>query len=124
MTRPVIVSHTGVRGTCDNNRNLSDEQLRAIARTGGVIGIGYWPTAVCGKDAASIARAIMHATRVVGAEHVALGSDFDGAVPVPFDTTGLALIVDALLAEGMGEGDIRLVMGESALRVFNETLPD
>ena len=124
VTRPVIVSHTGVRGTCDNNRNLSDAQLRAIAKTGGVIGIGYWNTAVCGKDAASIARAIMHATRVVGAEHVALGSDFDGAVPVPFDTTGLALIVDALLAEGMGEGDIRLVMGESALRVFNETLPD
>jgi membrane dipeptidase len=124
VTRPVIVSHTGVRETCDNNRNLSDAQLRAIAKTGGVIGIGYWNTAVCGKDATSIARAIMHAVSVVGAEHVALGSDFDGAVPVPFDTTGLALIVDALLAEGMGEQDIRLVMGESALRVFAETLPD
>ena len=120
----MIVSHTGVRGTCDNNRNLSDAQLRAIAKTGGVIGVGYWNTAVCGKDATSIARAIMHAVSVAGAEHVALGSDFDGAVPVPFDTTGLALIVDALLAEGMGEQDIRLVMGESALRVFAETLPD
>jgi membrane dipeptidase len=123
-SRPVIVSHTGVKGTCDNNRNLSDEQLRAIAGTGGVIGIGYWKTAVCGKDAASIARAIVHAARVVGVEHVALGSDFDGALSVPFDTTGLALLVDALLEQGMAEKDIRLVMGESALRVFAETLPD
>ena len=41
-TRPVVVSHTGVRGTCDNPRNLTDEQLKKIAATGGVIGIGYW----------------------------------------------------------------------------------
>ena len=123
-SRPVIVSHTGVRGTCDNNRNLSDAALRAVAATGGVIGIGYWKTAVCGKNAASIARAIVYAANLVGAEHVALGSDFDGAVPVPFDTTGLALIVDALLEEGMNEEDIRLVMGENAARVFAETLPD
>lgn len=123
-SRPVIVSHTGVRGTCDNNRNLSDAALRAVTATGGVIGIGYWKTAVCGEDAASIARAIVYAANLVGAEHIALGSDFDGAVPVPFDTTGLALIVDALLDQGMNEEDIRLVMGENAARVFAETLPD
>jgi microsomal dipeptidase-like Zn-dependent dipeptidase len=122
-TRPVIVSHTGVRGTCDNNRNLTDDQLRKIANTGGVIGIGYWDTAVCGEDADAIARAIVYAAEVVGADHVALGSDFDGAVPVPFDTTGLPLIVDALLEQGMNERDIRLVMGENALRVFREALP-
>ncbi len=123
-SRPVIVSHTGVRGTCDNNRNLSDTQLRTIAATGGVVGIGYWKTAVCGKDAASIARAIVYAANLVGAEHVALGSDFDGAVPVPFDTTGLGLVVDALLDQGMNNEDIRLVMGENAARVFAEALPD
>jgi membrane dipeptidase len=44
--RPVVVSHTGVKGTCDNTRNLSDDHLRAIAKTGGVIGIGFWDTAV------------------------------------------------------------------------------
>jgi membrane dipeptidase len=123
-TRPVIVSHTGVRGTCDNNRNLADAELRAIAGSGGVIGIGYWATAVCGEDAAAIARAIIYTANLVGIEHVALGSDFDGAVPVPFDTTGLPLIVDALLEQGMSEHDIRLVMGENAVRVFAETLPD
>lgn len=122
-TRPVIVSHTGVRGTCDNNRNLTDDQLRSIANTGGVIGIGYWDKAVCGVDADAIAQAIVYTADLVGAEHVALGSDFDGAVPVPFDTTGLPLIVDALLEQGMSERDIRRVMGENALRVFSETLP-
>jgi microsomal dipeptidase-like Zn-dependent dipeptidase len=123
-TRPVIVSHTGVRGTCDNNRNLSDAQLRAIAATGGLVGIGYWDTAVCGEDATAIARAILYAAEQIGAEHVALGSDFDGAVPVPFDTTGLPLIVDALLEQGMSEDDVRLVMGENAARLLAHVLPD
>lgn len=123
-TRPVIVSHTGVRGTCDNNRNLSDAQLQSIAATGGVIGIGYWDKAVCGDDAEAIARAIRYTADLVGVEHVALGSDFDGAVPVPFDTTGLAQIVDALLRTKMSEDEIRLVMGENASRLLSETLPD
>src|SRR5262249_20523691 len=60
--RPVVVSHTGVKGTCDNTRNLSDEQLKAIAKTGGVVGIGFWDTAVCGTDAKAIAKAIRYAT--------------------------------------------------------------
>src|SRR5690606_29247407 len=52
-TRPVVVSHTGVKGTCDNNRNLSDDQLRAIADKGGLVGIGFWDTAVCGTEPAN-----------------------------------------------------------------------
>ena len=82
-THPVVASHTGVRGTCDNVRNLTDDQLRGIAATGGLIGIGFWDTATGGTDAASIARAIRYAADLVGVEHVALGSDFDGAVMVP-----------------------------------------
>ena len=123
-TRPVIVSHTGVRGTCDNSRNLTDDQITAVAATGGVIGIGYWPNAVCGEGAPAVARAITYTADLVGIEHVALGSDFDGAVPVPFDTTGLVLIVDALIDSGMSEDDIRLVMGENAARIYEDLLPD
>ena len=52
--RPVVVSHTGVRGTCDNARNLTDDQLRGVAGTGGLIGIGFWPTATGGDDAAAM----------------------------------------------------------------------
>jgi microsomal dipeptidase-like Zn-dependent dipeptidase len=122
-TRPVVVSHTGVKATCDNSRNLSDEQIRAIARTGGVIGIGYWDTAVCGQDAAAIARAIRHTANLVGVEHVALGSDYDGAVTTPFDTTGVVQITDALLAEGFSESDIEKIMGGNVIRLLLVTLP-
>ena len=122
-TKPLIVSHTGVRGTCNNNRNLSDDELRAIARTGGVIGIGYWETATCGRDADSVARAILYTAGKVGFEHVALGSDFDGATVMPFDARGIPLITEALLRRGVSERNIRLVMGENVLRVLSQTLP-
>jgi membrane dipeptidase len=121
--RPVLVSHTGVRGVCDNARNLSDAQLRGVAETGGLVGIGFWPTACGGDDAAAIARSIRYAVDVAGAEHVGLGSDFDGAVPVPFDATGMVLITDALLDVGLDEDQVAKVMGGNALRVLAETLP-
>lgn len=123
-SRPVIDSHTGVKGTCNNTRNLSDSQLKAIAQTGGVIGIGYWNTAVCGNDVDAIVRAIRYAVSVVGSEHVALGSDFDGAVTTPFDTTGIVEITDKLLASGISERDIRNIMGENVLRLMQTNLPE
>jgi membrane dipeptidase len=121
--RPVISSHGGLKGTCDNPRNLDDEEVRGIARTGGVVGIGYWDTAVCGSDPRAVARAVRYAVDLVGADHVALGSDFDGAVTTPFDASGLARVTDALLEAGLDEDQVRAVMGESALRVLSETLP-
>jgi membrane dipeptidase len=122
-TRPVVVSHTGVKGTCNNNRNLSDAQLRAIARNGGVVGIGYWDTATCGKDVKAIVRAIRHAVSVVGIDQVGLGSDYDGAIAAPFDTAGLVELTDALIAEGFGEGEIRKIAGENVLKVLSANLP-
>jgi microsomal dipeptidase-like Zn-dependent dipeptidase len=122
-TRPVVVSHTGVRGTCDNNRNLSDEQLRKVVSTGVVVGVGYWDAATCGEDARAVARAVRHAANVVGVGHVALGSDFDGAVTEPFDTTGVVRITDALLAEGFTEDEVRAVMGGNVFRLLAAALP-
>jgi microsomal dipeptidase-like Zn-dependent dipeptidase len=122
-TRPLIVSHTGVKGTCNNPRNLSDDELRAIALTNGVIGIGLWDTATCGSDARSTARAILYAINIVGSDHVALGSDFDGGVTTPFDSSGWALLTDALLQEGISEQDIHKIMGENVVRVLLEVLP-
>lgn len=123
--RPVVVSHTGVRGTCDNARNLSDDHLRGIARTGGVIGIGFWPTAVCGDGPQAIARAVRHAVSVAGIDHVALGSDFDGAVTTPFDAAGLPALTEALIAaEGFGDDDVARVMGANAIRVLLGGLPE
>jgi microsomal dipeptidase-like Zn-dependent dipeptidase len=123
-TRPVIVSHTGVRATCDNTRNLTDDQLRAVAKNGGLVGIGFWETAVCGTDAAAIARAIRHAVDVVGVEHVALGSDFDGAVAAPFDVTGLVQLTDALLNAGFTDDQVAAIMGGNAIRFWLANLPD
>jgi len=122
-TRPVVASHGGVRGILDNARNLSDAHLNGIAATGGLVGIGFWPTASGGDDAAAIARSVAYAVERVGAEHVALGSDWDGAVPVPFDAAGVVRLTDALLDVGLDEAAIRAVMGENVLRVLAQALP-
>ena len=121
--RPVLVSHTGVKGTCDTPRNLSDEEVRWIASAGGVIGIGYWKMAVCGTDPAAIARAAGHVAGLVGVDHVALGSDFDGAVRTPFDAAGMAHLTQALLEAGFEDGDVAKIMGGNAFRLLSRWLP-
>jgi len=121
--RPVVASHTGVRGVADNARNLSDEHLRGIAGSGGVIGIGFWPTACGGGDAAAIARSIGYAIDIAGVDHVALGSDFDGGVQTPFDASGMSQLTDALLDASLDEAAIEKVMGGNVFRLLAETLP-
>jgi len=123
-TRPVVVSHTGVQGTCENNRNLTDDQLRAIAAKGGLIGIGFWEVAICGTTAADIARAQAYSAKLIGAEHVGLGSDFDGAVTTPFDASGMAKITEALIEVGMPDAEIAGVMGGNQVRFLLENLPE
>jgi microsomal dipeptidase-like Zn-dependent dipeptidase len=120
---PVVVSHTGVRGTCDSPRNLSDRHIRAIAERGGVIGVGVWETAVCGDTPAAVARAMRHVADLVGPEHVALGTDFDGTVSVPFDAAGLAHLTEALLDAGFTPGEVKQIMGGNVVRVLRQTLP-
>jgi membrane dipeptidase len=120
--RPVVASHTGVRAAVPGVRNLPDDQVRAIAATGGLVGIGFWPVACGGDDAASIARSIATAIGLAGIEHVGLGSDFDGAVPTPFDASGMPLLTEALLAEGLSDDDIAAVMGGNAVRVLATSL--
>ncbi len=123
-TRPVVISHTGVKGTCNNNRNLSDDQIGAVAKNGGLIGIGFWDTATCGKDARAIVNAMRYVSDKVGVEHVALGSDFDGATTEPFDTTGLVELTDAMLQGGYSEHDIRSIMGANVIQFLEKNLPE
>ena len=122
-TRPVIVSHTGVKGTCNNNRNLSDAHVKAIAKNGGLIGIGFWQYATCGTDIAAIVRAIRYAVRVAGTEHVALGSDWDGYVATPIDASGMGAVTEALEKIGFDESAIRNIMGENTVRFLLRALP-
>ena len=122
-TRPVVSSHGGVQATCKVNRNLTDEEIRGVARTGGVVGIGYWDAAVCDTSPAGIARAIAHVRDLVGIDHVGLGSDYDGAIAARFDTSRLDAITQALIGAGFSDPDIAKVMGGNVLRVLAATLP-
>ena len=121
--RPVLVSHTGVQGTCAGVRNLTDRQLQQIASTGGVIGIGFWRTAVCGDDVEAIVKAIRYVANQVGIDHVALGSDFDGAVRVPFDVANMNQITQGLQENGFTAADIRKIMGLNILTLLQQFLP-
>lgn len=122
-TRPVVVSHGGVKGTCDNARNVSDAIVREIARGGGVVGIGYWSTAVCGTRPEDIVRAIRHVVDLVGDEHAALGSDYDGGTTVAFDTAHLDVLSEEMLRQGLSEASIRKILGGNTVRVLRQTLP-
>ena len=122
-TRPVVSSHGGVQATCRENRNLSDDEIRRVARTGGVIGIGVWEGAVCGTEPRDTARAMRHIRDLVGIRHVALGSDYDGAVTAGYDVSRLSLITQALRDEGFSDEDIALAMGGNVLRLLSTTLP-
>jgi microsomal dipeptidase-like Zn-dependent dipeptidase len=120
--RPVVSSHGGVQATCKVNRNLTDDEVRGVAKTGGVVGIGYWEGAICSTDPRAAAKAMKHVRDLVGIQHVALGSDYDGATTVRFDTSQLAQVTQALMDEGFTPDEIRAVMGENALRVIRAGL--
>lgn len=116
--RPIVSSHGGVQATCKVNRNLTDDEIRGIAKTGGVIGIGYWDAAICSNKPEDAAKAIAYVRDLVGIDHVGLGSDFDGAVTTGFDASQVAAITQALLDRGFSDDDIRKVMGGNVIRVL------
>lgn len=159
VSGPVVISHTGVRAACealiqsqeengkpfcDAHRNISDEDIRAVARTGGVVGIGMWPEA----GSRSLEEGLMHYAAALEAlsqpafveemramrpdydpaDHLAFGSDFDGAVHTPFDAGDLAILTAALLAAEYGsvrldEVAVRKIAGVNACRIFATRLP-
>ncbi len=120
--RPVVSSHGGVQATCKVNRNLSDEEIRGVAKTGGIIGVGYWEGAICDTSPAAVAKAMKHIRDLVGIEHVALGSDYDGATTVRFDTSQLVQVTQALMTAGFTADEIRAAMGGNAMRVIRAGL--
>lgn len=121
--QPVVFSHTGVSGTCDSPRNIPDAVLERTAQNGGLVGIGFFEGATCGSDIGAIVRAIRYAVDRIGADHVALGSDFDGFVRTPIDAAGLAALTDGLLEAGLSEAQIRQIMGLNVQRMLQRVLP-
>lgn len=118
-------SHAGVRGATELWRNLSDETLRKIADKGGVVGIIFGTVFLGGKGFDDLARHIEHAIKIMGEDGVALGSDFDGMVPLPKgmrDVRDLPLLTQTLLRRGHPEARVEKILGENFYRFFRETL--
>ncbi len=122
-SQPLIVTHTGVSGVHKHWRNLDDEQLRAIADTGGTVGVMFQSSflgdPVWGGRAESVVRHLEHIVNTVGEDHASLGSDFDGAITPPRDLrTCLELprLVQIMLDRGWNEGRVRKLLGGNALR--------
>lgn len=125
LTLPaLVVSHTGIKGTCHREGlNLADSHIQRIGHHDGLIGVGLWDDAVCGRNVEQSVDAIARAVQLAGVDHVALGSDFDGAVQTHFDARGMPLVTNALLLRGFSEADIRKIMGENLKQFLQRHLP-
>ena len=123
-TKPIVVSHTGVRGTHESPRNLSDDQLRMVADGGGMVGIGFWEEAAGSTSVEAIVAAIRHAVKVMGIDHVGLGSDFDGATTTLFDASQIVLLTDGLLRSGFTEEEVKKIMGGNQIKFLIDNLPN
>ncbi len=122
-TRPVVVSHTGIKGTYDSPRNLSDTHMRQIAEGGGLIGIGFWDEAVGGPEVENIVKAMKYAIDLVSADHLALGSDWDGGTTTYFDAAHVSILTQAMIDANINVVDIRKIMGENQINFFLKNLP-
>ena len=120
---PILTSHTGVDGTYPSSRNLSDKHLLGIAEKEGLIGIAYFPGAIGSNGLSGIVKAMVYVKALIGVEHLALGSDFDGSVTTPFDVRGMPMLADEMLKAGFTEAEIRAVFGENLQRFLMKWLP-
>jgi membrane dipeptidase len=128
-SQPLIVSHTGLSGVFPHWRNVDDEQLRAVAGTGGVVGVIY-EYRFLGDGRSTSANLVVdhlqHIVRIVGEDHAALGSDWDGLITTPRDMpTCLELprLVQLMLDRGFGETCIRKILGGNFLRALGQLRP-
>jgi membrane dipeptidase len=128
-TNPLVVSHAAAHGVCPLSRNLTDDQLDAVADTGGVVGLTFAANALRpdgeNDPGVSLSVVVEHVDYLVdrmGVDHVALGSDFDGATIVDSigDAAGLPDLLAALRESGYSQRDVRKLAHENWLRVLDE----
>jgi membrane dipeptidase len=122
-TRPLLATHTGFRRFAPLERNLSDEQAREIARTGGLIGVITWNDLLGGDSVEAMADSVAHGASVAGAAHVGIGTDFDGWVFSAKgirDATQYPALTEALVRRGFSESELRGILGGNYLRVLGE----
>lgn len=122
-TKPIIASHSCCKVLRNHPRNLTDEQIRAIARSGGVVQICLYKHFLSDTDVATVAdavRHIKHVVELVGVDYVGIGSDFDGGGEIAGATSENQLIniTKALIKEGFDDDEISKILGGNLLRVF------
>ena len=120
---PIACSHSNCRTLCDHPRNLTDQQMRALADRGGVMQLTLYPGFLTTEGDASIddlMRHLHHAVDIMGIDHVGLGTDFDGdgGINGLADASELTLFTRRLLREGFSESDIEKIWGGNWLRLM------
>lgn len=123
--QPIVCSHSSARALCDHPRNLTDDQMRALAAKGGVAQTTLYPGFLVKTGEASILDAIAHlehAIDVMGIDHVGLGTDFDGdgGIRGLANASELTLFTRQLLARRYSEADIQKIWGGNFLRVMQQ----
>ena len=122
--QPLVISHTGFNGHCKSPRNISDDLMKEISSRGGLIAVGFWDAAICDNTPKVVAEAINYGIKLIGADHVSLGSDFDGTIEPGFDTSELQAITHELIELGLREIEIKKVMGLNMLTFLQNNLPN
>ncbi len=123
-TGPVIASHSGCAAIRNHYRNLTDDQIRAIAATGGVIGVVFYPTFLSSSGSVTVETVfdhIDHIKNLVGVDYVALGSDFDGIERTPVgleDVSRFPALTTTMLSHGYSRSEVRKILGENFMRVL------
>lgn len=122
---PVICSHSSSRSCCNHPRNLTDDQLRAMAEKNGVVQVTFYEGFLREEEGASIddaVRHLLHVIRVAGIDHTGIGSDFDGdgGVPGIHNAADFIHLTARLLQEGLSREDLRKLWGGNFIRVMNE----
>ena len=133
---PVLATHSNCKALCSHHRNLTDDQIKALAENGGVMnlsfcagfikdGIGFGdPEAVKKVTVHDWLDHLDHAVELVGTSHVGIGSDLDGGCGFPdlHDVTAFPHLTEGMVTRGYSDSDIKKVLGANNLRVFKKVL--